>query len=330
VQEDIMRAAVYDTAGPRCGELRLVDLPDPAPGSGEVLVRVQVSAVNPTDWKRRRPGIAGRPWAEQVPGQDGAGTIVAVGPGVDRARVGQRVWLHFAAFQHPLGSAAELVVLPEGRAVPLADDVTLDVGASLGIPGITAHRCLLRDGDVTGLTVLVTGAAGAVGHLTVQLARAAGARVVATASSPEKIALAAAAGADVVLDRHHPDHAAQLRQAVGEGIDRVVDVDLGANLTSYVELLREHAVVAGYADFGTTLSVPFTHLMRRNITLRTVLVYGMPEADVAVAVAHVDALLQAGRLVHLPVRRFPLAAIADAHEAVRTGSGLGRVLVDIT
>lgn len=323
-----MRAAVYDTSGPRCGELRVVELDDPHPGPGQVRVRVSVSGVNPTDWKRRRPGVPERPWSEQVTGQDGAGVIDEVGEGVDPGRIGQRVWLHFASVGHAAGSAAEHVCLDARRAAPLPDGVSDAVGATLGIPAMTAHRCLFADGPLDGRTVLVTGGAGAVGHVSVQLARQAGARVIATVSSPQKARLASEAGAHVVLDRHAPEHVAELRAAAGEGLDRVVDVDVAANLTSYVGLLREGAAVASYAGTGAPLAVDVSQLMARNVVLRFVLIYGVPTRELDAAVAHIDALLRTGTLVQLPARHLPLDAISEAHEAVRAGS-LGRVLVDL-
>jgi NADPH2:quinone reductase len=323
-----MRAAVYDTAGPRCGELRVVDLPEPQPAPGEVRVRVAVSGVNPTDWKRRRPGVPDRPWALQVPGQDGAGMIDAVGDGVDPARIGERVWLHFAALDHAGGSAAELVCVPQRRAVALPDGIGLDVGATLGIPALTAHRCLFADGPLEGSTVLVTGGAGAVGHIAVQLARRAGAKVVATVSSEAKAVLASEAGADVVLDRHAADHLDALREAAGVGFDRVVDVDVAANLPSYVDLLREGSAVASYADMGEALTTRVQQLMTRNVVLRFVLIYGVALPALDAAVADVDALLRSGGPVQLPIQRFSLEDIATAHDVVQAGP-FGRVLVDI-
>lgn len=323
-----MRAAVYDTAGPRCGELRIVELDDPTPGPGEVRVRVAVSGVNPTDWKRRRPGVPERPWAQQVPGQDGAGVIDAVGEGVDVSRIGQRVWLYFAALGHAGGSAAELVCVPEHRAIVLPDEVGLDVGAMLGIPALTAHRCLFADGELAGSTVLVTGGAGAVGHLAVQLARGSGARVIATVSSETKAALAREAGAHVVLDRHAPDHREELRDACSGGLDRAVDVDVATNLPGYIDLLREGAAVAAYADAGPPLATSVQQLMARNIILRFVLIYGVPRRALDAAVAVTESLLRSGGPVPLPVQRYPLEDIAAAHEQVRHGA-LGRVLVDV-
>jgi len=191
-----MRAVVHDRYGPP-EVLRVEEVEDPEPGPGEVRVRVAVAGVNPTDVKARAGGPRGGGLAAgfQVPGQDGAGVVEAVGPGVDAARVGERVWVFFAAWRRPWGTAAQRCVVPADRAVPLPDGAGFDLGAHLGIPALTAHRCLHADGPIAGRTVLVTGGAGAVGHFAIELAVHGGARVVATVSSDEKAQLARAAGA---------------------------------------------------------------------------------------------------------------------------------------
>jgi NADPH2:quinone reductase len=325
-----MRAMVYDTDGARAGELRLAELPDPEPGPGQVRVRVEVAAVNATDWKARANGPAGRTWQTQVPGQDGAGVIDRVGPGVDPARIGERVWLHHAALGHAGGSAAELVVVPSRQAAALPAGITSDVGATLGIPWLTAHRCLLADGPVEGGTVLVTGGGGAVGHAAVQLARRAGARVITTVSGPERAAIARTAGPDVILGYRDADHAAQLRAAAPAGIDRVIDVDVAVNLAAYEPLLRPGAAVASFARSAAApvLTLPVGPLVGRNVLVRFVSVYGVAEADLDAGVAAVDALLRTGRAVAMPVIRYPLERLGEAHDHVRAGA-LGRVLVDV-
>lgn len=150
-----------ETGGPEV--LRMVERSVPEPGAGEVRVQVSVSGVNPTDWKSRRAGSA-PPAPEVVPNQDGAGTIDAVGEGVEPSRVGERVWLWEAAWERAEGTAQEHVVLPERQAVALPDGASFDLGASLGIPALTAHRCLtvsdigparLHPGALSGRTVLV-------------------------------------------------------------------------------------------------------------------------------------------------------------------------------
>jgi NADPH2:quinone reductase len=211
----------------------VVERPVPEPGPGEVGVAVQVSGVNPTDWKARRGrGRDGQlPFPEVVPNQDGAGTVDAVGDGVDPSRVGERVWLWEAAWQRPDGTAQEYVVLPERQAVPLPDGISLDAGASLGIPALTAHRCLtvseleahrLAPGVLAGQSVLVAGGAGAVGHAAIQLARWGGARVITTVSSDEKAKLGHAAGADHVVNYRSSDAADQIRAVAPDGVDILV------------------------------------------------------------------------------------------------------------
>ncbi len=322
-----MRAAVYDTSGPHRGELRVVDLPEPAPGPGEVRVQIAVAGVNPTDWKARRSDVP-RPWPQQTPGQDGAGTVDAVGDGVDPDRVGERVWIYHAAFGRPSGSAAELACVPAAQAVPLPDDVTFEHGAGLGVPAITAHRCLFGDDHLAGRTVLVTGGAGAVGNAAIQLAVHAGARVVATVSSDDKARLAAAAGAHAVLRYDEPGIAERVRHAAPDGIDRVVEVAPAANTASYVHTLAPHAVVSTYARDDDEVRIPATVAMRNNLTFRYVLVYGVPQHELDRAVADLRAVLDLGALRPLPAIRFPLERVAAAHEALRSGV-MGKVLLEV-
>jgi NADPH:quinone reductase len=228
-----MKAIIYSQSGDP-DVLRLVERPTPEPGPGEVRVRVKVSGVNPTDWKARRGAGPGQPLAypEVVPNQDGAGVVDAVGPGVERLGVGQRVWLWEAAWERADGTAQEYVVVPERQAVALPEGASFDLGASLGIPALTAHRCLtasaagpsrLAPGALTGRTVLVAGGAGAVGHAAIELARWAGAEVVTTVSSPEKAALARAAGAYHVVDYRAEDAAEAIRKVAPGGVDIVVE-----------------------------------------------------------------------------------------------------------
>src|SRR5205085_9642898 len=129
--------------------LGVVEVPVPEPGPGEVRVRVRVSGVNPTDWKARASGPSLQ-WPMQIPGQDGAGDIDAVGAGVDSGRLGERVWVFHAAHGRPNGTAATYTVVPSEQGVALPETVTYEQGAGLGIPYITAHRCLMADGPVDG------------------------------------------------------------------------------------------------------------------------------------------------------------------------------------
>ena len=313
-----MRAAVYRSDG----VIRIEDVETPSPRPGEVRVRMAVSGVNPTDWKVRAAG------AEfQVPNQDGAGVIESAGPDVDQARVGERVWIYFAAWRRPWGTAAEYCVVPAEQAVPFS--ASDDLGASLGIPALTAYHCLFADGSITGKTVLVHGGAGAVGHAAIELAKWAGARVVATVSSAEKGELARAAGADAVANYRSDDYDASLGELLPEGADRVVEVALGANLSIDLEHAAPHAVISSYA--GTPddeVPIPVRRLMTPNIVLRFVLVYTIPDAALRAAVEGVSRALEVGALTTLPLHRFPLERTADAHDAVQADA-VGKVLIDI-
>ena len=320
-----MKAAVYDATGPARDVLKVTEVERPEPGPGEVRVRVHVSGVNPTDAKSRS-GATPRPIdGFQIPDQDGAGVIDAVGAGVDPARVGQRVWLFLAAAGRKWGTAAEWTVLPERQAVPLPDGVDLELGANLGVPAITAHRCVFADGPVSGQTVLVAGGAGAVGHFAIELAKRAGARVIATVSGPEKGELARAAGADLVLNYREQDVAAQVRSFCGH-LDRVVEVALAANLETDLAASGPGTVVVTYAATPPDPVLPVRACMSANVTLRFVLLYGVPAAAVDAAVVDITAALRAGELTPLPAHRFPLDDIAAAHEAVENGV-TGKVLV---
>jgi NADPH2:quinone reductase len=321
-----VKAAVYDRYGPAAEVLRVVDLGRPEPGPGEVRVKVHASGVNPTDYKSRS-GATPRPIdGFQIPHHDGAGVIDAVGPGVDHGRVGQRVWVWLAAAERRWGTAAQWSVVPERQAVPLPDGVSFELGASLGVPAMTAHYCLLADGPVTGQTVLVAGGAGAVGHFAIQLAVWAGAaRVIATASGPAKAELAREAGAAHVVIYSEPDAVSQIRSAAGH-VDRVVEVALGANLQLDLAVSRPGTVVVTYAAEPADPALPVRACMAANVVLRFILLYGVSGPALDQAATDVTAALSAGALTELPVHSFGLDDIVAAHEAAEAGV-VGKVLI---
>ena len=324
---ETMLAARYQTAGPSAGELEIVELPRPRPEPGEVLVRMIVSGVNPTDWKSRRGGGTASGFDSVIPDQDGAGEIVAVGDGGDAGRIGERVWLWEAQWQRSQGTAAQWIALPAEQAVPLPEGISLDQGAGLGIPAMTAHRCLFADGPIDGEAVLVHGGAGAVGHAAIELARHAGARVAATVSSAEKAGLAVAAGAELVVDYRREDVVGAVRAWAPDGVARIVDVDVVANLAVDAQVLAAEGVIAAYAVSRDPV-VLGRELMVLNAVLRSVLVYTMPAEAKRAAVTTITLALRDGALSQLPVTRFPLEEIAAAHDAVEQGA-VGKVLVDI-
>jgi NADPH:quinone reductase len=322
-----MKAALCEATGPARDVLKVTEVERPEPGPGEVRVRVAVSGVNPTDVKIRS-GATPRPIdGFQIPHHDGAGVIDAVGPGVDTARAGQRVWIFLAAAGRKWGTAAEWTVVPERQAVPLPDGVDMELGAMLGVPAITAHRCVFADGPVARQAVLVAGGAGAVGHFSIEFANRDGARVIATVSSPDKGELARAAGADLVLNYREQNVAEEVRAQVGR-VQRVVEVALAANLKTDLALSGPETVIVTYAATPPDPVLPVRDCMTANVTLRFVLLYTIPAEAVDQAVAGINAALREGALTPLPVHRFRLDDIAAAHEAVEKGV-TGKVLIMI-
>ncbi|MBI4195410.1 MAG: NADPH:quinone reductase [Betaproteobacteria bacterium] len=323
-----MRAAWYEKNGPATEVLKAGELPDPAPGSGEVRVRLQASAVNPSDVKARA-GSRKVVWERIVPDSDGAGVVDRVGPGVDPARIGQRVWVYNGQWERPYGTSAQYIVLPAALVVPLADRLSFEQGACLGIPVMTAHRCLFADGPIAGKTVLVTGGAGVVGHYAIQLAKWAGARVVTTVSSQAKADHALAAGADVIIN-YRTEHVVERVRATVGAVDHVVDVDFGRNLPVTAQILRPHGVVASYASTGNLNPVfPYAELFRLNPVIRPVFVYTMPEAAKAQAHADIARWLKEAEPIFAIAERFPLAEAVNAHLAVERGEKIGHVILTI-
>ena len=322
-----MLAATYDRAGdPDVLQVREVNTPEPGPG--EVRVRVAVAGVNPTDWKSLRRADPSAPFA--VPCEDGAGTIDAVGAGVEASRIGERVWLVFASHPGPWGAAAQYSIVSADRAIPLPDTADFELGASLGVPALTAWHCLRADGLLDGLSVLVAGGAGAVGQMAIQLARhERAARVIATVSGPEKGAIATHAGAQLTVNYRTEPAAESIRDASPHGIDRFIEVAVDANLGLDIAVAAPHATISVYAaDPETVAEVPVRALMGLGITIRFMSLYTVRPADLHAAIDGVSRAVQAGALTTLPLTRFPLTRTADALDAVRAGA-VGKVLIDI-
>ncbi|MFK3981485.1 NADPH:quinone reductase [Micromonospora sp. NPDC050397] len=335
-----MKAAVYTRTGDP-GVLELVDQPVPEPEAGEVLVRMALAGVNPTDVKSRSGDGSPPPYGWQIPGEDGAGVIEATGQGVDSTLVGERVWIWEAAAGRAWGTAAEYVLVPSSHIV-LLGSAPFEVGAVLGIPFLTAHRCLtvgelmprhIDLGSLTDHVVLVQGGAGAVGNAAIQLARWADATVIATVSTPEKAQLAAAAGASHVINYRQQDVVAEVRKIAPHGIDTVVEVAGDQNAGIDIEVLGPAGVVSVYSFHGgSDLRLPAAmQLVPPNARWQFVSVYQVPAAAKAqavrdVATAATQGGIRVGADAGLPLHFYPLAEAADAHAAVEN-SAIGKVLI---
>lgn len=325
-----MQAAWYERNGPADEVLIVGEMPLPEPGPGEVRVRLAWSGVNPSDVKSRarRPLIAPR----IVPHSDGSGVIDAVGSGVPASRVGERVWTWNAQWQRPMGTAAQAITLPAAQAVPLPDGVSLETGACLGIPGLTAVQAVRLAGPLDGQTVLVTGAGNAVGHLVVQLAVRQGARVIGTAGSAARRELALRCGAEAVLDYRDPDALRGLPGLNdGRGVDLIIDMDFASTAALLPQgILRPHGRVVCYgSNVAGEVAVDFRTLLFQSIALQFFVVYELTPADRTACIAELQALLGAGALQFQAGRQFPLAAVAQAHRCVEQGQSVGTVLVAV-
>lgn len=329
-----MLAAWYEKQGAARDVIQYGEMPLPDPGAGEVRVRVHASGVNPSDTKVRSGwGGAPLPFPRIIPHRDGAGEIESVGEGVPTSRIGERVWIYEAQQGRPFGTAAEFVVVPSHQAVHLPDNTSFAEGACLGVPAMTAHRCLFADGAVNGQTILVTGGAGAVGYYALQLAKWGGATAIATVSRPEQARLAQDAGADQIINYKTEDVVKRIQEITGveRGIDRIVDVNFGANLAITNAVLRANGVVSSYASSGPDdrPALPFYPLMLHAVTIHLVYVYIMPEAAKQMATHDITSALEAGALRHNIARAFPLTSVAAAHEAQDSGQMIGKAIIEI-
>ena len=332
-----MKAIIATARGAARDTLQFVERDQPTPRAGEVLVRLVTTGVNPSDVKVRSGAQGPMPAPEVIPHNDGAGVIEGLGDGVVGLELGMRVWLYNVnrsqdgLSQGVIGTAAEYVAVPQKFAVPLPDATSFDVGACLGVPAMTAHRAVFGAGPVEGKTVLVTGGAGSVGQLAVQMAAARGVRVIATVSREEKAAIARAAGAADVVNYLDGDLASALVELVGEhGIDHIVDVDFAAHIQLATRLLSRHGTLSAYASTSNfTPEVPFYPMAFQNSTVNFVFVYAMDDAAMSHAREDIAGFLTEGVLDPLIGEKLPLHEIAKAHELIEAGGTMGQVLLDI-
>ena len=326
-----MQAAFYSRQGPAAEVLTVGEQPTPQPGPGEVRVRLRTSGVNPSDYKVRKGGF-GRALAYPliIPHSDGAGEIDAVGEGVPASRIGERVWTWNAQWERPFGTAAEFVALPSEQAVRMPDMLDFAQAACLGIPAFTALQAVRLADLAPGMSVLVAGGAGAVGHYAIQMAKRKGATVLTTVSGEAKAAHARQAGADHVINYKTEDVGARVRAlTAGRGVEAVVEMDFTANAHLYPAAVRAGATIVVYGMGRTEATLPTFWFMRNRVTLKFVYVYELGEAERKSGLQELQSLLDAGALRHTVAQRLPLAQVARAHDLVEQGGLLGNVVLDI-
>jgi NADPH:quinone reductase-like Zn-dependent oxidoreductase len=327
-----MQAAWIEKFGTAADVLQVGELDTPSPGPGEVLVRLSTSGINPSDVKKRAgsfPSLLDEGLV--VPNSDGAGTIEAVGNSVPESRIGERVWVYQAQFARRFGTAANYVAIDASRAPRLAEAASFEVGACMGIPAMTAHRSVFADGDVSGQTVLVTGGAGRVGHYAIQWASQAGASVIATASNAADDEACIAAGAVSVVNHREQNWGDQVMDATnGELVDRVIDVEFGANLPTVLDIIRVGGVIATYSSTQIPEpKLPFFQMMYKDLTTRTVIVYAMPESAKQAAISDIGKALEGNRLQHRIAHKLPLSEIVRGNELIETGTLRGAVILEM-
>lgn len=323
-----MRAAYYEVNGPAATVLKVAEVETPKPGAGEVRVKLATSGVNPSDVKTRAGTVRKIAFPRVIPHSDGAGTIDAVGDGVDKARIGERVWIWNGAWKRPFGTCAEYITLPARQAVSMPASTSFEDGACLGIPALTAWHAVTIDGSVKGETILIHAGAGAVGHYAVQIAKAHGATVIATISSPEKAALAKTGGAAHVINYKSEDVGARVKEITGgKGVDRIIDMDITANAKLIPAVLRPRGTVVIYGIGGAEATIPAQYCLTSQIQLKFFLVYDLDDAAREAGLKGIGDMLKAGTLKHTVAATYPLDQIVAAHQAVESGKIMGNVVI---
>ncbi len=327
-----MRAFWFETFGTAKDSLLSGELEKPLVNNGEVLVRIHVTGVNPSDVKKRAgsfPNLLDEGLV--IPHSDGAGIIEAVGEGVDASRIGERVWVYQAQFARRFGTAAEYVAIDASRAVTLPENTSFEVGACLGIPVMTAHRCVFADGDVKQQTILVTGGAGRVGYYAIQWAKLAGARVIATASNEPDSETCRLVGADEVVNHRLANWGdAALDANNGGKYDRVIDVEFGSNLPEVLKLIKTSGTIETYSSVQVPEpQLPFLQMMYLNLTIRMEIVYAMPEAAKQSAIADITEKLEGQMLQHRIAHTLKFENMIKAHELIEQGGFGGCVVVRV-
>jgi NADPH2:quinone reductase len=323
-----MRAAWYEKNGPAAEVLNVGEVDTPQPGRGEVRIRLKTSGVNPSDVKSRAGTTRKIAFPRVIPHSDGAGEIDMVGEGVAPARVAERVWTWNGQWKRAFGTAAEYITLPDIQAVRLPDATGFEAGACLGIPALTAWHAIDIAGAASGKTLLISGGAGAVAHYAIQFAKARGAIVLTTVSSPEKAKIARDAGADVAIDYKSENVGERVMALSKGGVNAVIELDLTANAALLPGVLRPRGTVVVYGT-GPQAALPATFCLFNAVTLKFVFVYELTPEERARAVADITHMLESNRLIHNVAATFPLADIVKAHETVEQGRALGNVVMQV-
>ena len=326
-----MKAVWYEQIGAADDVLTHGNIDDPEVSDGEALVRIRTSGVNPSDVKTRAGARGELQFPRIIPHSDGAGNIEAVGNGVDKNRIGERVWLWNGAFGRAFGTCAEYISLPANQAVEIPENSTFEAGACMGIPASTAYHGVFSGGSVKNKTLLVTGGAGAVGHYAIQLAKWDGAQVVATVSGPEKGLAAKEAGADLVVNYKTDDVVEAVNDFTsGKGVDRIVEVEFGGNLSISEQIIKTNGVIAAYGSVAVgNPELPFYNLMFKNAVLKMYLIYIVPGEARMNIIEGLTKALSENALAHQIAKSFDLTETIQAHKTVEAGKLIGNTIINL-
>jgi NADPH2:quinone reductase len=323
-----MRAAYYEKNGTAREVLSLGDIDTPTPGPGEVRVRLRTSGVNPSDVKSREGRTRKIAFPRVIPHSDGAGDIDAVGEGVPKSRVGERVWTWNGQWKRPFGTCADYIVLPAALAVKLPDHVSYEAGACLGIPAMTAYHAVEVAGPAK--TVLVSGGAGGVGHYAIQFAKARGATVITTVSSEAKAKLAREAGADHTIDYRRENVGERVMALTNKaGVDAVIEMDFSGNARLMPSIVHPRSTIVVYGNANPEATIPSQFFLQNVITIKYIFVYELTQAERDAAVSGINRMLENKTLNNNVALTLPLKDIVAAHEAVEQSKALGNVVVSM-
>ena len=325
-----MKAAWYNSFGPAEEVLKIGEFDTPEPRPGEVKIRIYASGVNPSDTKKRlgaNPALLDD--GPVIPNSDGAGEIISVGEGISSSRIGERVWVYNAQYGRQLGTSAEYVCLPSVHAIILPDTADYSAGAMMGIPAMTAHRCVFSDGAVDSQTLLITGGAGRVGYYAIQWAKQNGSTVIATASSDASREQCVNAGADLIVGHPSDDSIGEIMDFTnGKKIDRIIEGDFGANLLPVLDVLKTSGTIATYSSMtDMNPSIPFIRMMFMDITIRMVLVYAMPDEAKKHAAKDITSALSKNTFHNRVAQEYSIDNISDAHKMIESGEVYGSVII---
>ena len=326
-----MKAAWYENIGAAAEVLQVGETSDPTPNVGEVLVEIKSSGLNPSDVKTRAGARGELQFPKVIPHSDGGGVITAVGEGIDKSRIGERVWIWNGAFGRAFGTCAKMIALPSEQAVSLPEGTSFEAAACMGIPASTAYYGMLCDGSVEDQTVLVTGGAGAVGYYGIQLAKWSGAKVISTVSGEEKGSVAREAGADLVIN-YRDENVAEVIQDFtnGVGVDRILEVEFGGNLEISKQIIKPNGTIASYGSVALMEpTLPFYDLMFKGVKLNTYLIYIVPETDRNMITNGINDALNDEALNHMITESYELDDIVDAHLSMESNTVVGNIVINL-